>query len=187
MSFVFSRPQSVFAWTASQLNLFCMSVQVCAGFPLGAPKQKLYAARIKNWKAHFITKSGFGLDPPVVHDPPLVFNVDADPAEQYPVAADAIPAGVLDSIMSACHEFEEQLVWCVCVGILLLIVPDCTCRKLTRSARGCDNETARSRAMNAREDPIWWPCCTSYPRPSPSGHASNGSVMPPPPAHCRCP
>ena len=30
---------------------------VCAGFPLGAPKQKMYAARIRNWKAHFITKS----------------------------------------------------------------------------------------------------------------------------------
>ena len=75
-----------------------------------------YAARIRNWKAHFITKSAFGLDPPGTHgnrivialpidffhcraavfsdwfpttlglffpqDPPLLFNVDADPAEQ---------------------------------------------------------------------------------------------------------
>lgn len=86
---------------------------VCAGFPLGAPKQKLYAARIRNWKAHFITKSGFGLDPPVVHDPPLIFNVDADPAEQYPLAADsdAVPSGVLASIVAASQEFDKALVW----------------------------------------------------------------------------
>jgi hypothetical protein len=116
--------QRAFEWTAARLNLFYVNMQVCAGFPLGAPKQKLYAARVKNWKVHFITKSGFGLDPPVVHDPPLVFNVDADPAEQYPVAADAVPAGVLDSIINECHEFEEQLVWCVYLHASF-IVPDC--------------------------------------------------------------
>ena len=118
----------------------------CSGFPLGAPKQKLYAARIRNWKAHFITKSGFGRDPPVFHDPPLLFNVDEDPAEMYPVPPSAAPAGVLESIVQASKEFEAELVW--------------------------------SRAMNAREDPIYWPCCTAYPRPA-------GGVAPP--NDCRCP
>jgi hypothetical protein len=61
-----------------------------AAFPDGAPHQKLYAARRFNWKVHYITKSGFGQDKPVTHDPPLIFNVAADPAEEFPVAvADA--------------------------------------------------------------------------------------------------
>lgn len=42
----------------------------------------LYAIRCGQYKAHFITRSGFDFkEPPLVHDPPLLFNVDWDPAE----------------------------------------------------------------------------------------------------------
>lgn len=82
----------------------------CSG-PLGAPKQRLYAARHGVWKAHFITKSAFGLDTPVVHSPPLLFNIAADPAEEYPVSRDAAPPGMLASIVQAAADFDATLVW----------------------------------------------------------------------------
>jgi arylsulfatase A len=44
-------------------------------------EHELYAIRMGPWKAHFITRAGFGNDAPVVQDPPLLFNVEFDPAE----------------------------------------------------------------------------------------------------------
>ena len=43
------------------------------------------------------------------HDPPLLFNVDADPAEQYPVASTVAPAGILSEIIKASGEFDREL------------------------------------------------------------------------------
>ena len=48
---------------------------------------RLYAARKGPYKAHFITRSAYGPDPPVVHDPPLLFNLSHDCAEKFDVAA----------------------------------------------------------------------------------------------------
>jgi len=47
---------------------------------------KLYAAREGDYKAHFITKSGYGNDPAETHDPPLLFNLRRDPSERFDVA-----------------------------------------------------------------------------------------------------
>ena len=41
------------------------------------------ALRMGRFKLHFLTQSGFGKDHVVAHDPPLVFDVDADPAEHF--------------------------------------------------------------------------------------------------------
>lgn len=48
---------------------------------------KLYAVRHGAFKAHFITKSEYGTDQPVEHDPPLLYNLDEDAAEKYDIAA----------------------------------------------------------------------------------------------------
>jgi arylsulfatase A len=48
---------------------------------------QLYAARKGAFKAHFITRSAYGPDMPVRHDPPLLFNLEHDPAERFDVAA----------------------------------------------------------------------------------------------------
>jgi arylsulfatase A-like enzyme len=46
----------------------------------------LYAIRCGPHKAHFVTRSGFNFsDPGTVHDPPLLFNVEWDPAEAIPL------------------------------------------------------------------------------------------------------
>jgi arylsulfatase A len=48
---------------------------------------RIYALRHGPFKAHFFTKSEYGPDPEVAHDPPLLYNLDEDPGEQFDVAA----------------------------------------------------------------------------------------------------
>jgi len=48
---------------------------------------QLYAARKGMYKAHFITKSAYGNDPALPHDPPLLFQLGHDLGEQFNVAA----------------------------------------------------------------------------------------------------
>jgi len=47
---------------------------------------KLYAVRKGAWKAHFITHPSYSQDPPKEHNPPLLYNIEMDPSEQYDVA-----------------------------------------------------------------------------------------------------
>ena len=47
---------------------------------------RLHAVRKGSFKAHFITQSGYGTDKPETHDPPLLYNLDHDPSEQFDVA-----------------------------------------------------------------------------------------------------
>jgi arylsulfatase A len=49
---------------------------------------RLMAARMGPWKAHFLTQAGYGADAPIAHDPPLLFQLEQDPAEKYDVAKD---------------------------------------------------------------------------------------------------
>ena len=48
---------------------------------------QLYAARKGQFKAHFITRSGYGADGPVVHTPPALYDLGHDPGERFDVAA----------------------------------------------------------------------------------------------------
>ena len=74
-------------------------------------------------KAHFFTHSAQGLEPFVRHDPPLVFNVERDPAEREPVTdgaafdgPDCQGKGCLakfrQAAADAVADFEKTLVWC---------------------------------------------------------------------------
>jgi arylsulfatase A-like enzyme len=49
--------------------------------------EEVYAARLGPWKAHFVTRSGYGPDLPAPHSPPLLYNLDQDPSERFDVAA----------------------------------------------------------------------------------------------------
>ena len=49
-------------------------------------EQELYAVRIGAFKAHFITKGGYGNGEKVYHKDPLLFNVDQDPGERFNIA-----------------------------------------------------------------------------------------------------
>lgn len=47
----------------------------------------LYAARLGSFKAHLVTRSEYGGEPAVVHDPWLLYNLDHDPGERFDIAA----------------------------------------------------------------------------------------------------
>ncbi len=48
----------------------------------------VFAVRVDSYKAHFKTQKGFGEENFIEHDPPLLYNLDVDPAEQYNIASD---------------------------------------------------------------------------------------------------
>ena len=49
--------------------------------------RSLYAVRVGPYKAHFVTQEVYVPNPKMVlHDPPLLFNVNQDPAERYNIA-----------------------------------------------------------------------------------------------------
>ena len=47
---------------------------------------EVWAARVGRYKAHFKTKSGYQRDELLEHDPPLLFDLHADPSEKYDIA-----------------------------------------------------------------------------------------------------
>jgi arylsulfatase A-like enzyme len=47
---------------------------------------RLYAVRQGDFKAHFITQPGYGPGGPAEKNPPLLYNLQVDPGEQYDVA-----------------------------------------------------------------------------------------------------
>ncbi len=49
---------------------------------------KLYAARVGPWKAHYITRAAYGAGQPEPHDPPLLFHLGRDPGERFDLAAE---------------------------------------------------------------------------------------------------
>lgn len=49
---------------------------------------QVFACRMGEWKAHFKTRSGYGPDKPVLHDPPILFHLGRDPGETRDVAGE---------------------------------------------------------------------------------------------------
>ncbi|MDI6449299.1 sulfatase family protein [Anaerobaca lacustris] len=47
---------------------------------------ELYAVRKGPYKAHFVTRSAYGSDKPVKHDPPVLYHLEHDPSEKNDVA-----------------------------------------------------------------------------------------------------
>ena len=50
--------------------------------------EKLYAARLGDWKIHFITQAGYNDNKPQVHEKPLLFNLVVDPSEAHEISAE---------------------------------------------------------------------------------------------------
>ena len=68
---------------------------------------RLYAARVGDYKAHFITQAAYG--PEITeHDPPLLYNLSVDPSEQYDVASKHPEA--IEEIMAVVKEHNDKMV-----------------------------------------------------------------------------
>jgi hypothetical protein len=49
--------------------------------------EKLYAARLGDWKIHFITQGSYFDPKPVEHAKPMLFNLAVDPSEAHEISA----------------------------------------------------------------------------------------------------
>jgi arylsulfatase A len=70
--------------------------------------EKLMACRLGEWKAHFITQTGYGQAQEEKHDPPLLFHLGIDPSESRDVAAKN-PV-VVEEILAAVQAHQTGLV-----------------------------------------------------------------------------
>jgi arylsulfatase A-like enzyme len=68
---------------------------------------ELFAARLGPWKAHFITQPAYGAPKPEPHDPPLLFNLEADPGESFECGADH--ADVIATIKAAVEKHKATV------------------------------------------------------------------------------
>ena len=68
---------------------------------------RLMAARMGPWKAHFLTQPGYGPNEPAAHDPPLLYELDRDPAEKHDVAKDH--PDVIAAIRQLVAQHEAQV------------------------------------------------------------------------------
>lgn len=68
---------------------------------------KLYAVRVGDYKAHFITQEPYGPDV-VEHETPLLYNLSIDPSEKYDIAKEN--PEVIANIMQAVKEHNDKMV-----------------------------------------------------------------------------
>src|SRR5690606_5948906 len=69
---------------------------------------RLYAVRLGAFKAHFVTEGAYGMfGKREEHDPPLLFNLNHDPSEQYNISEDH--PDILEKIDRFVQEHEAHL------------------------------------------------------------------------------
>ncbi|WP_051287136.1 sulfatase family protein [Algoriphagus mannitolivorans] len=71
-------------------------------------ERELYAVRLGSFKAHFITKGGYGKVEKLYHEVPLLYNVDQDPSERFNIA-EAHPE-IIEKIKALVKEHESKMV-----------------------------------------------------------------------------
>ena len=121
----------------------------------GNVSTEIYAARAyRRYKAHWITSPGLGggrwptdahSAPELLrHDPPLIFDVEADPSENFPLTPEQLPPGLLARLAADKAAADKTMVlrsidmrfgfeWALCCGV------GCSERNGTCSCR-CSNE-----------------------------------------------
>jgi arylsulfatase A-like enzyme len=69
--------------------------------------EQLYAVRKGPWKAHYLTKPGYGRAKAEQHDPPILFHLGHDPSEKHNLAKDN--PEVLAEIAAAVADHNAKL------------------------------------------------------------------------------
>jgi arylsulfatase A-like enzyme len=81
----------------------------------GNASRAIFAARSGRYKVHWISSpgltpnSGKHPSPEMLHDPPLVFDVEADPSEAFPLSDTVLPAGLLTRLGQGKAKAESLL------------------------------------------------------------------------------
>lgn len=70
-------------------------------------ENRVYAARLGPWKAHFITRTAYPDGPPVPHDPPLLYHLEKDPSERFDVASEH--PDIIDKIRDLVAGHQESV------------------------------------------------------------------------------
>ncbi len=68
---------------------------------------RIFAVRKGPYKAHFITKTAYGKDDEMQHDPPLLFHLEHDPSELYNIAEQH--PGVIAEIRAEIEKHQQTL------------------------------------------------------------------------------
>mgnify|MGYP005748033109 CR=1 FL=1 len=71
-------------------------------------ERELYAVRLGSFKAHFITKGGYGNGEKTYHEVPLLYNVDQDPSERFNIA-ESYPE-IIAEIKALVRDHEKNMV-----------------------------------------------------------------------------
>lgn len=96
-------------------------------------ERDLYAIRCGDYKAHFITRSGFNTsDAGEVHDPPIMFQVNWDPEESVPLTPELV------------DDYDEQLSY------------------LIMKATAHVSSIERSKSLYLAQNFTLMPCCSDY-------------------------
>jgi arylsulfatase len=69
---------------------------------------RIFAVRKGPYKAHFITRSGYGPDREAAHDPPLLHHLEHDPSERFDLAEDH--ADVIADILREVERHRASIV-----------------------------------------------------------------------------
>jgi arylsulfatase A-like enzyme len=109
---------------------------------ISEPATQIFAARMGRYKVHWLTSPGLGGGRYATHaphdrappnevrawDPPLIFDVEADPSEMLPLASADLPHNLLSALAAAKASYESRLApraidpafgfqWALCCGV----------------------------------------------------------------------
>jgi arylsulfatase A len=69
---------------------------------------RIFAVRKGAYKAHFITRSGYGPDGETLHSPPLLYNLEHDPSEKYDLSENH--PEIIEDIMAELERHKSTVV-----------------------------------------------------------------------------
>jgi arylsulfatase A len=112
----------------------------------GTVRPGLWATKMGPYKAHFWTKSGYGKDEPVEQNPPLLFNVEVDPSERWPLDT-SLPkySAILSQIQAATDAHRATVP-----------VMANTCAEMNKTVVVCCDPNSQTKYPQ-------WPPCTCNP------------------------
>lgn len=109
----------------------------------------MHAARYGQYKVHWVTSPGLGHEHEDIwnswtwtHDPPLVFDIQADPQELFPLTSEALPPHFFEELSRVKKDYESTFTfrsiderfgfqWAICCGIGCVEPCSCACTNVT--------------------------------------------------------